>query len=734
MNFKITLFLSLLISQIFCARAQEELGVLPYRAEQYSEPTFVTNNFGSRADQDSSITYLLNTLDLPIIDDFSKNRIKYFPTTVDNPAVFDSLSFRFVVNNQPLDSVEFMIDSVFNVIVDPVTGDLDSTLAEPYNIVFFDTGLVFFRIDSFLAYPNFSYYIQNGVTRIINYQRDSVLVNKQQSHFFARDDHYSYWIAPGPFLNYTMAIDQPTLGVLTFDGLDSLGNPYDNSSKLTYGISDFMTSKPINLYDYKDGNNRKNYVVNDSIYLSFFYQAEGNGDRPEEEDSLILEFYNVRTTQWNRVWGASGDTSKEFERVSVLINDTNYMQNGFRFRFKNYATQSGNFDHWHLDYVRLIANGGKADEIKDFAIVNPVRSFLRDYTAMPWEHYKTDPNKFMVDTIFLDHINLSNKSDILKARYTIYKSNSVNYLYTSPEELRTSVIDKTRLSFEVKSSNRFQFPSDNEERQWFRCEFETFSSDDRYSPNDTLIHNQFFDRFYSYDDQSAEKTYQLNLIGTHIAVKFNTPVLDTLKGVLINFVQTFERVKNQKVNIVIYNSLDTDPIFESGPVEIQKMPPGNFQRFNLPENVIVEGDFHLGYEQLSQEKTFVGYDVNYNNQKNTYISEIEGIWYNSGFTGTVMLRADFGDGTEKPLIKPEVELDNIPITIFPNPTNGLFSIKGASELNPVYLYSLQGRLVKKWVHNGGKTYDASELQNGIYILIANDNSGNPISSKVIIAK
>ncbi|MCH9821920.1 MAG: hypothetical protein K0U33_01015, partial [Bacteroidetes bacterium] len=127
MNFKSILFQLLIVSQFFSAKAQEELGVLPYRAEQYSEPVS-NDNYGSRATEDSSITYLLNTLELPIIDDFSKNRIKHFPTTVDHPTVFDSTSYRFLANNLPVDSVEFMNDSVFNYIVDPFTGDLDSTL------------------------------------------------------------------------------------------------------------------------------------------------------------------------------------------------------------------------------------------------------------------------------------------------------------------------------------------------------------------------------------------------------------------------------------------------------------------------------------------------------------------------------------------------------------------------------------------------------------------------------
>ncbi len=715
---------------------QETLGPLSVRAEQFTTDITDSKQYGSRSETDSTIQYLLNTLELPIIDDFSKNHLKVFHKDFNHPSIFDSSSYLFKVNGLPLDSVEIKFDSTFNYIVDPVSGNLDSTLADPLIITFFDTAEVFIVRDSLIAYPTKSQYIQNGVVRTIEHAPDSILYNSKQSNFYGRDDDFSLWIGRGPFLNYTLAIEQPTLGVLTFDGLDSNGLPYDNSSNITYGISDYLISKPINLFDKQvSGGNRQRYSLNDSIYLSFFYQPEGNGDLPEEQDSLILEFYNLQTNRWNRVWGVGGDTTSPFERVSIHIKDTFYLQNGFRFRFKNYATQSGNFDHWHLDYIRLIEQGGQNDEIKDFAIVNPISSMLRDYTAMPYEHYKTDPYRFMKDTVKLELRNLSLTSDILTSRYKVYQADALNYSFISNQKVQSSVEKRTTLDYEIRSApNNFQFPSETVDREYFKVQFETFSSQDVYRSNDTLDHFQIFDRYYSYDDNSAEKTYHLNLIGTNLAVRFNSPVRDTLKSVLINFVQTFQQT-NQKhrVNIKVYNGLQAGPIFESGSVEIQKNAPGTFMRYRLPEPIIVEGDFHIGWEQESASKTFVGYDVNNNNQSNTFISEVDGVWSRTIFNGTVMIRADFGDGSEKPLSKKQIQPKG-QVKLYPNPSNGSFRIDGINTEAPIFIYNLQGNLVLKAHAEEGEAIDISELKNGIYFIQSQGLNNTPNTNKLILTK
>ncbi len=736
MNFKqlYSIFFSLVV--VFGAQAQEELGTLPYRAEQYKANQVSKKQFGSRADGDSTIRYLFNTLELPVIDDFSKNHIKVFHKDFNHPSIFDSTSYKFVVDGVGVDSIEFKLDTVYDYRVDPVAGNLDSTVAKTMNIVFFDTAEVFFKVDSISVFPTSSFYVQNGITRIINHKPDSVLYNSSESNIYGRDDDFSLWIARGPYINTTMSKGQPTIGVLTFDGLDSTGLPYDNSSRLTYGISDFLISKPINLYDKEISvGNRQRYSLNDSIYFSFFYQAQGYGDLPEAEDSLVLDFYDVTTNRWNRVWGMGGDTTKPFERVSIHIKDTNYLQNGFRFRFKNYATQSGNFDHWHIDYIRLIEGGGVNDEIKDFAIVNPIRSLLKEYTAIPYEHYKTDPGKFMMDTVNLELRNLSFTSDILTSRYKVYKANDINYSFLSNQKVQSSVEERTTLPYEISQApNNYQFPIYEEERQYFKVQFETFSSQDVYRSNDTLYHFQVFDRFYSYDDKSAEKTYFLNEIGTNIAMRFNAPVKDTLKSILINFVQTFEQTTaKHRVNIKVYNNLSSAPIYESGALEVQNKAPGDFMRHVLSEDIIVEGDFYIGWEQLSATKTYVGFDINYNNTGNTFISQIEGVWFNSQFEGTVMMRADFGDGSEKPLNKKKNAVELEPFNVFPNPSTGQFSLLGIGTDAKIELYNLQGRMVESW-NIPQEIYYANHLENGIYILMSTNQNGETVSSKIIIAK
>ena len=73
---------------------------------------------------------------------------------------------------------------------------------------------------------------------------------------------------------------QPTQGVVTFDGLDETGYPYDFSQPVIYGKADYLTSAPIDLA----------LNVADQVYISFFIQGGGLVTGPRGKDSLVLEF------------------------------------------------------------------------------------------------------------------------------------------------------------------------------------------------------------------------------------------------------------------------------------------------------------------------------------------------------------------------------------------------------------------------------------------------------------
>ncbi|MFT5921272.1 MAG: hypothetical protein ACI8TS_000600, partial [Flavobacteriales bacterium] len=70
-------------------------------------------------------------------------------------------------------------------------------------------------------------------------------------------------------LNCTFPILPPTIGVATFDGLDETGYPYNFVISDAYGPADTLTSLPIDLEGFSEG---------DNIYLTFFYQGGGIGN------------------------------------------------------------------------------------------------------------------------------------------------------------------------------------------------------------------------------------------------------------------------------------------------------------------------------------------------------------------------------------------------------------------------------------------------------------------------
>jgi hypothetical protein len=108
---------------------------------------------------------------------------------------------------------------------------------------------------------------------------------------FTRNSAYpddSKWIDQYVFVNKDFAIDPPNHGVATFDVLDRSGNVYSHASIQPF-IADYLSSSIIRL-DSVFAPNAHKLSPSDSVYFSFSYQIQGRGDRPEELDSLVLQF------------------------------------------------------------------------------------------------------------------------------------------------------------------------------------------------------------------------------------------------------------------------------------------------------------------------------------------------------------------------------------------------------------------------------------------------------------
>lgn len=107
------------------------------------------------------------------------------------------------------------------------------------------------------------------------------------------------WHDGQAFVNNTMPVFPPSIGVATLDALNEDGRIYPHLETQPFG-ADTLTSNPIRM-DYNFLYNRTLYP-SDSLYFSFYYQPGGAsksypaveweriGDHPDSGDSLVLEF------------------------------------------------------------------------------------------------------------------------------------------------------------------------------------------------------------------------------------------------------------------------------------------------------------------------------------------------------------------------------------------------------------------------------------------------------------
>ena len=251
---------------------------------------------------------------------------------------------------------------------------------------------------------------------------NKLVVNKNKSAitlpFF---DDFSYnspfaninlWHQSSIFVNRTYPINPVTIGVATFDGLDEYGFARNFFQANPSAPSDTLLSQEIDL------------LAVDTAYLMFYFQGKGIGDSPQLNDSLVLEFFS-NTLVWEQVWFSFGQSMQEFEKVIQIINEPKFLHNAFQFRFRNYATISGNFDHWHIDYVKVdeFLNSNDTIKLNDVAFVYAATSFLKTYEQMPWTHFKNNEAVEMNDTaaIFLRN----NGAGInIYYQYDVYENNN----------------------------------------------------------------------------------------------------------------------------------------------------------------------------------------------------------------------------------------------------------------------------------------------------------------------
>ncbi|MFT6843898.1 MAG: hypothetical protein ACJAUV_000065 [Flavobacteriales bacterium] len=538
------------------------------------------------------------------------------------------------------------------------------------------------------------------------------------------------WVDRNVYVNNTYPVNQPTAGVATFDGLDATGYPYDFSSPTTYGKADYLTSAPIDL----------SFPASDSIYLSFFAQAGVQFTElgPRGKDSLLVEFKNVTTGEWDRVWRKPGkgfntyDTG--FEQFLIPVKESKYLQKGFQFRFLNYSMLSAAMLMWHIDYIKLDRNRSFLDtSVPDVGFRYTKTNVLSEYSIMPWEMYKrqapSSASYILSAEVYNNasfskvgnsgSITVKEKGTLLKtenfggaALFSPYSSYTYNYTLTSPlinpAWSPQSLYPTYEISYVLSTTTTPEFSSEN----------------------DTLRFMQKFGPYLAYDDGTAEIGYGIREKGGKVAQEFTIDQKDTITAVKIYFNPFQENFSTENFLLTVWSSLNPEQIISRNfSFDFPSYGTGQngYVDYKLDEPIEVNGTFYVGYTQTNEAYMNVGLDYNATASSKIFYNQGGG-FINSEYPGVLMIRPVFGKGA--------VGINNVTkgkesFSAFPNPAQDLIQVPLKISIANISLYDLKGSLLLQTDKN---QLQVSELPQGAYLLIATEDSGNITTQKIMIQR
>lgn len=544
----------------------------------------------------------------------------------------------------------------------------------------------------------------------------------------------SLWESRGVWVNNNMGIGPYSVGVATFDAIDVDGLHYSHASSTPY-MADYLTSNRIDLSN----------SDSTTTYLSFYYQPQGNGNAPEECDSLVLQITSGDGV-WTNIWACAGmdfDTFRskvlhiksgrpdtlEFAFVNLAIKDSKYFTNKFQFRFFNYASLAGNYnpsgtincDHWNIDFVYL--NDGRSDKdtmFYDIALVEPAVTVLKNYTSVPWSHYesaiKTENTRLAIH--LRNHWERNMKAEV---RIRIKDVDNDKYLNDSVT-LGTANYEglyNTKMTHSYDENPIVYDKSRNSATYLFECEINS-DKDELIKGNNKCYTYQHFENYYSYDDGSAENAYGVDANSSQVAYLYNTYQADKLYGISICFLPTnpiesasdgfyicaWENV-NGKPGKQLRCDEATRPSFNG------KMD--EFMTFAFNEPLDVEKSVFIGWQQTSALRLNVGWDANRYSQSKIFYNTT-GNWLNTSFSGSLMMRPLFGCLTDDIAESASTEQQ---LSIYPNPVVDILTIDGleGDECEVAILNTLGQTLMR----GTDRQYNVSGLKPGIYFVNARCN-------------
>ncbi|MDB5274696.1 MAG: hypothetical protein JWO58_3063 [Chitinophagaceae bacterium] len=561
-----------------------------------------------------------------------------------------------------------------------------------------------------------------------------------------------YYNAGGTQVNGGYGENQPGYHVVSFDGVDQDGLPYNTINTLATGYTDSLRSQ---LFDFSS------YLPSDSLYMSFLYQHGGYGEQPDVNDHLYLEFLD-NTSTWNPafdVTGSNAGSTDSFYIAMVPIKDTKYFYNKFQYRFRTFGRQSGSYDVWNVDNIYL-DKGRHATDIqpRDMGIRNGESSFLQKYSAMPFDHFFPLRNsivKTQMSTV-LTNITLVANNKIARFTLTDSQQNVLAALDSSPDfnpwfDSVCTFMMPIPYNYDISVINR---PTYLEHTYSFR---DSLGIDHPFSAPATfdLMYNNFLTKrtylydYYAYDDSEAEIAFGSNLAGTQIAVRFKAEKTDTLTHIDICFTRSKgPDLEGSGIYLYVWDknisATDTSHYRKQAiAIHLQHYPNG-FTRYKLDNPVILsQGSiYHIGYQQNFSLLLTTGYDRDNDASDSTYYND-SGTWLKVGSdpnnpTGSMMIRpVFFNQSNNVPVgnLQPTNDIIKNKLLLYPNPASTSINVVSQEESITDFTYTIYS-LYGQTLLNGTLTAEENNinitsLNSGLYLILCTDELHRSYSSRFI---
>jgi hypothetical protein len=521
----------------------------------------------------------------------------------------------------------------------------------------------------------------------------------------------------GVFVNSTLAINPPTYNVATFDGLDAIGDFYveDNSAS---GLADELVSAPMDL---------SNYSVADDIFFSFYWQAGGNVEKPEEGDSLVLQFLNSDSI-WVSIWQMEGGEELDETVFTQVIRpvSASFLNDHFRFRFQSYGDLDGPFDTWHLDWVYLNEGRSNVDiGYLDRAFAGDLSSPIAPFKSVPIVQFNTD-NRFITN----QKIEVSNldATDLypIDVAYAITNTIDNTVIVSDVDRAYSVLFPLEKDTIELLNADLFPLDLANVDFSIItaydsvvlQTEISLKSNDGVLDGtvidlrvNDTIRQHYTLHNYYAFDDGTAEFAAGTNIRNGQVAVKFWVEQPDTLTHIDFNFPNISPILQTEPTLLLkILTDLTEFGLARSQQITvINNASRNSFTRYELERPVVVTDTFYIAYQQFINDYIGIGFDRS-NGEASQYIFDNkDGEWIqNISLNGALMIRPVFQKGVEYTL-----GLD-MPkqLNIYPNPTHGSISIK--ENYHRMEMLDLNGRVLL--AEEKQISHDISNFEQGVYLL------------------